>query len=275
MLDSNDLILIRSALTSVEAARGYLNRTGFPAEDFSIVDAVNAATAWMETYTARQLRERLYVNTQAFSITATADALSFTGTGLGVLKVGMDAVGVNCRPESQIDSIAGNGLSLNLTQPAKAAGAFSCTFGSEPLLMEWPGGAEAALPEFPCEAVYSLKVVERDGTKTAIDLTNVMLRKASGIVRLMSEWPAKGQWVEIEAKCGYRPPTSTDRGHAQDWNNLSRICHRIVQVLFQDYRHQIGRSLEVQIRDQIVRFADLSMPKDITGALAPFVREEV
>ena len=142
-------------------------------------------------------------------------------------------------------------------------------------MMQWPGGWEVALDEFPVEAVYSLKVVNEDGTKTAIDLTNMILRKSSGILRLVNDYPARGDLVEIEAKCGYRPPTNSDLGHREDWSNLQRCCHRILQILFQDYRHQLGRSLEVQMRDQIVRFADMSLPKDVKQALDPYMREDL
>lgn len=273
---STDLILSRHALTTLGAARAYLQRGQAIGEDAAIVDAVNEATALMESITQRDLRERLFVNPQSFSCTAAADSLTLTGAGLAVLKVGADAVGSTLRAESQIASVAGNGLSVTLTQPATSAGTASIEFGSAPLVQQWPeAGPQIALDQFPVEAVYSLNAIESDGTKTAIDLTGAMLRKSSGILVLANERPARGQWVEIEAKAGYREPSGADRGHAEEWRNLRRICHRIAQILFQDYRHELGRSLEVQIRDQLVRFSDLSLPKDVIAALGPFMREEV
>lgn len=275
MADNADLILSRRALTSLEAARAYLQRQDLPTEDEQIVDAVNAATAFMEAATRRRLRERVYLNPAAVALTSVADSVTLTGTGLGSLTVGSDAVGSRLRAESQLASVAGNGLSLTLSQPAASAGSVTVTFGSEPLALVWPGGPEVALDEFPVSAVYSVKIVNEDGTRTACDLTNAILRKDSGILRLVNDRPSKGDTVEIECKAGYRPPTVSDLGHREDWSNLQRCCHRIAQILFQDYRSQLGRSLEVQLRDQIVRFADMSMPKDVAQMLAAYVREDV
>lgn len=275
MANDTELILSRRALTSIEAARAYLQRAELTTEDEAIVDAVNEATGYMEAYTQRRLRERLYTNPQTFTLTATADSLDFTGTGLGVLRVGADAYGDRLRIESVVTAIAANGLSLTLSQPAESSGSVDVSFGSEPLVIEWPGGRKVSVPEFPVEAVYSVKAVERDGTRTAMDMTNAIVRKQSGILELVNDYPARGQVVEIECRAGYRPPTNTERGHREDWSNLSRCCHRIAQILFQDYRTQLGRTMEVQIRDQIVRFADMRLPKDVEQMLAPYMREDV
>lgn len=275
MGNDTDLILSRRALTSVEAARAYLQRAEYTTEDEAVVDAVNEATGYMEAWTQRRLRERLYTNPQTVTLTATADSVTFTGTGLGVLRVGADAYGDRLRIESVLASIAGDGLSLTLSQPAESAGSVAVSFGSEPLTLEWPGGRKVSVPEWPVEAVYSVKIVERDGTRTAMDVTNAILRKQSGVLELVNDYPARGQIVEIECRAGYRPQTNTERGHREDWSNLSRCCHRIAQILFQDYRTQLGRTMEVQIRDQIVRFADMRLPKDVEQILGPYLREDV
>lgn len=274
-MENNDLIISRNALTSLEAARSYLQHSELATEDFAIIDAINEATGIMELRTGRALHERIFENVQTLSLTTVADNYTATGTGLGVLRAGSDAVGVNLRPEARIASIAANGLSLILTQPPALGGAANITFGSEPLVQRWPGGSAATLDQFPVEAVYSLKVIGSDGTKTAIDITGYWLEKAAGILHLAGERPAKGETIELEYKAGYRPTTATDRGHGEEWRSLRRICHRITQLLYQDYRHQLGRSLEVQIRDQIVRFSDLSLPKDVEQALDDFKRMDV
>lgn len=284
MAENNDLILSRNALTTLEAARSYLTRDNAPTEDWAIADAVNEATAIMETRTRRRLRERLYINTQQFTCVLVADNLNaaVAGGGASVLTPGMDAVGIGLRPETKLDAIGGGGTSVTFSVPPSTAGSSVITFGSAPIVQRWPMGivprgsaSEVSIDEFPVDAVYSINALETDGTKTAIDLTNMILRKGPGIVRLMNDLPAQGQFVEIECKAGYRPGTAIDRGQADDWRELRRICHRITQVLFQDYRHQLGRSLEVQIQSQIIRFADMSLPKDVIEDLAFYMREDV
>lgn len=281
MSEPVELQLSPNALTTIERARSYLQQPA-TGQDFELASAIEFATGIMETQTRRRLAERWYCETvQKTGLTLALDSVDVTaGTGFDVdLRPAMDAfhAGGSLRWGARVASIS-SASALKLTVAAKTAGTGQAvTFGSADGSLEFfhGGGRAVLLPEWPASEVKSVTVLYTDGTTRALSLTNSRLRPMNGILLMGDEWPANRDLIRVELRAGYRRPSLSDRAHEQAWNRLEHLCLRCVQVLWQDYRHEIGRSVEVNMRDQLLRFTSLKLPEDIRDGLAEFAREEV
>lgn len=281
MSEPVELQLSPNALTTVERARSYLQHAATQ-QDFELASAIEFATGLMETQTRRRLAERWYCETVSKSgLTMGADSVDLT-TGAAFdtdLRVAMDAfhAGGNLRWGARVRSIT-SATACKLTLPAKAAlAAQVVTFGSADGSLEFThgGGRQLLLPEYPVSEVKAVTVLYTDGTTRALSLANARLRPQTGIYIMGDEYPATGEYIRVEFRAGYRAPTVSDRAHEQPWRRLEHLCLRCVQVLWQDYRHEIGRSVEVNLRDQLLRFTSLKLPEDIRDGLFEFAREEM
>jgi hypothetical protein len=282
MAEPTEPRLSPNALTTVERARSYLQQKG-PREDFELAEAIEFATAALEVETRRRLAERWYrANVTRAGLTLGADSATVTGgTDFSTaLAVAMDVfyAGGSLRWGSRIASIASN-ASLDLTLPATTAvvGTASLTFGSVDGPQEWEhgGGRKIMLLEYPVAEVLSVETVGLDGQVTPLSLTNSLLRRKSGVLIMADEIPGRGDMLRVAFRAGYRRPTLQDREHEQEWKRLEHLCLRCVQVFWQDYRHEIGRSVELNMREQLLRFTSLKLPEDIRDGIASFAREEL
>jgi len=281
MSEPVELQLSPNALTTVERARSYLQHAATE-QDFELSSAIDFATGLMETHTRRRLAERWYCeNVTKSGLTMAEGSVDVTlGAAFDVdLRVAMDAfhAGGNLRWGARVRSIT-SATACKLTIAAKAAlAAQSVVFGSADGSLEFRhgGGREILLPEYPVSEVKAVTVLYTDGTTRALSLTNARLRPREGIYIMGDEFPAQGDLIRVEFRAGYRAPTVSDRAHEQAWRRLEHLCLRCVQVLWQDYRHEIGRSVEVNMRDQLLRFTSLKLPEDIRDGLAEFAREEM
>jgi hypothetical protein len=156
---------------------------------------------------------------------------------------------------------------------AETAAAQSFTVGSAPMTWRHHGGGEYMLLEHPVEEVYAMNRLEHDGSKVALDLSQVRLDKAAGVLEIYSDGAGAGEWIEAECRAGYRPRTETDMGHDEAWFRLEQLALRCVQVLFQDHKQLLGRTTEMNLGAQSLRMFSLKLPEDVREGLAEFERE--
>jgi hypothetical protein len=263
------------ALTTLEAALSYLKRDfgkEAAAEDI-VVLCINGVTGKMEDYTGRALRARTYRGTTTISCTSTVDVRTLTAAaGLNALKTLDDALGANLQPGTRVDSIESD-LSLTLSKKAETTGAANVTFGSEPLALDGEGGNVAYLPERPVVEVYTAKWLDADGVKTALTLTGARLDKGTGRYLLPNDTFPKGKRnIEVECKAGVVPPTATDRGHWREWETLQALCLRGVQVAWQDYMQQVGRTGDVNVVQATQHIQSFKLPDDVREGLDRYAR---
>lgn len=262
--------------STIERTRQYLKRPGSVLEDNDadvIVEALNHVGGLFDGETGRKLACRTYRNASVISCTSTIDTKNLTAaSGLLALKTLDDAYGANLTMGSRIDSITSD-TALVLTKNATASGAMSVTFGSEPLVINGTGSAQIYIPVRPVVEVYTIKWVDSMGTKTDYDLTGARLDRETGLYVLMSDAFPRGTLnIEIECKAGYREPTATDRGDWSTWAQLEGLCHRAVQVMFQDFAQAAGRTGEINLATASMKIMDFKLPDDIKGELATLVQ---
>jgi len=245
-------------------------------DDWLLVNAINATRAVMEMQTRRKLMERIWATPTTIACTTTVDSVDVTG-GSGFTSlvggVGLDALGASLSFGSRVALIQ-SATALKLDRRAKVGGATSITFGRGHYGFRHDGGEQVLLPQFPATTVYSLKVLGSSGDLTTIDLANAILDEAAGILQLTSGSIARDDWCQAEFKAGMRPPSNTDIGH-DEFSRVQQIAHRLVQVLFSDYKHLLGRTIEVNIGNHAIRFLNLKFPEDIREGLRELERIEV
>ena len=257
----------------VGRAIAYLDRADGSEDNIAdmIVIALNGATGRMERLTKRKLKARTYRSTTAISATSTIDTEGLTGAGFLALKTLDDALGVNLEAGSRIDAIAGDG-SLTLTKKARASGAATVTFGSEPLKTNGDGKNVIWIPEYPVVEVYEVNHLDDVGVETALSLTNARL-ESTGRLQLADDFAPKGdQNILIECKAGYLPPSATVPGDWEEWNDLEQICLRLTQIMFQDFAQHVGRSGDISIVQFTQHVVGFELPADITQALEKYGR---
>lgn len=264
------------SLASLERARQYLKRPDSVVSDTEeevIILGLNAIPGLFEGEVGRKLACRTYRNAVTISCTATVNTTTLTAaSGLLALKTLDDAVGVNLAIGSRVASITSD-TALGLTKQAGASGAASVTFGSEPLVVDGTGTQEVYLPARPVVEVYRVKSVDGLGVKTALDLTSSRLDKKTGRLVLMSDvFPRGSLNIEIEAKAGYREPTTTDRGDWEGWSRLEGLCLRAVAVMFQDFDTMAGRTGELSLATATMKIMDFKLPEDIREGLRQFAQ---
>ena len=264
------------APTTLEEAEAFLKRTPAKIEDRGqVIDAVNAAVGWMEGKNGanRRLVARTYRDPVTFAGLLDGTAL-VTGILIGAAaKVYDDVVGEGLAPGSRVEAIASTQNSLTLNSAATVSGSSSLSFGSAPLQIDGEGSRTFYLGEWPIVAVYSARSLDSEGTASALDLTGLRLERETGRVILMNDSAPLGLMnLEVEAACGYRRPTATERGDPSDWGALQRICHRLCQCYFQDWANAVGRVADKSLGSANFRFVDFEPPKDVLDGIAAYRR---
>lgn len=247
-----------------------------------LLDAVNAATHWMERTTRRRLRARNYRTAVTISGSASnADATVTMATALA--RVGDDVIGVGIEPGSQVLSITDSGH-LELTRNVTAAiNNGSLTFGSMPLSIDVSrnleayspyvrGQSEIWLPEHPLVTVFGLYSLDLDGNRTALDTTGARFDYATGRIILTHDIFTSGRLeIQAEVRAGYTPPTATDLGN-DAWYSLEAIAFRAAEIYFMDALNIRGRVDSLNAGGASASFGAASMPADLISAITPFCR---
>lgn len=267
-------VLSPYALTTRERAIAYMKREGGATDgDIErIVEAVNAATGWMEMRTTRKLAARVYRRTATIASCVVGATGAVTGTGFLSLYALDDVVGTGLMAGTRVASIPSN-TALTLDRAPETAGTVSLTFGSEPLVADGTGSARIYIPEFPVSTVIAAYYLDDNGDRTALTLTGARLDKETGLYVLTADgWPSGERNIEIECIAGYRLPSGTALGAWGEWKTLERICLRAAQVFFQDEHNAVGRVVNKSLLQAGVQMPDFGMPADIEDAIKPFVR---
>jgi len=284
------------ALTSLEAALAYLRRDGAVASDDQeqVTWAVNEATARIMAWCGRQaLRVRTFRNPVTLaSLTTTINDETVTGIGFTAsVKQYDEVVGTQVAPGTRVASVTSN-TSLELDRKAilTSAGGASLAFGSEVLLLNGDDaensdrqdgsglfgyGNAIYAGEHPLNAVYSLKYVSdlATGALTALDTTAAVIVRETGYIILRNDSFPRGRGtVQLECSVGYIPPSSTARGDWMEWPILEHACKRVVQVMFQQYKHAMGAKTRIEAPGGTFEVQDFKMPEDVAEALLPFRR---
>lgn len=246
-----------------------------------LVDAANAAVAWMESEgegSGRRLSARTYRDAAAIaSCGVTLDSTAVTGSGFTAgAKALDDVLGTSLSPGTRVASVTSDSA-LVLTKPATGTATISLTFGSEALYVDGRGGHQITLPEFPAIEVYSVGWVDdTDGTVTALDLTGARFIDQQGDRReylIPAEAVPEGEGnIKVQYAAGYRRPSATSRGDWSDWNGLKRIFMRATLVLFQDWNRNAGRIVSENLAQQGINIGGWSMPKDLRDAIETYRR---
>jgi hypothetical protein len=270
------------ALTSLERARQRLGRKQSEEEDFDakMTDAINIATARMEQFTRRALRARAYTNPITLNATTAVAVKTFTvPSGLAAVRALSPALGVKLAEGSRLDTVTSD-TAGTLDRAAASSGVASVTFGSAPLKVSGDGtlvsdapGRHLQIPEFPLSAVYSIKWLGETGVASALDVTSLRIEAETGRIYLLSDvLPVGFMNLEVECQAGYRPPSSTDLGHREEWDDLEGLCLRLADVVFHDYSEVIGRATSRAIGGASSSFKDFALPADICSGLSRYVR---
>jgi hypothetical protein len=268
------LSLTPHAIILPEALQPRLKRSSGGEDDIEqrLVDAINAATHWMEMFTRRRLRARNYRTAVSIACTGTAaDATLAGSTFTANVKAGDDLVGVGVAVGSQVDSIT-SAVALEMTREATATISGSVTFGSRPLYFSGDGTVEAWLHERPLVEVYGLYSTDVQGNRVALNTTAAQYDLATGQIVLSSDIFPRGTLnIQAEVRAGYVQPSATDRGHT-DWYALEALAYRVAEVFFMDALNLRGRSDSFAAGGVSANIGTSAMPADILAAIAPFVR---
>lgn len=89
-----------------------------------------------------------------------------------------------------------------------------------------------------------------------------------GIVHLGSAiFPRGRQNIELAMTCGY-----TAALHPEEFYALENAVLRLVQVMFQDWKNQVGRGESAGLDGMTVRLVTDPLPPDVAGILEDFTR---
>jgi hypothetical protein len=277
---SNDVLQLVTpyAFTTEKRAQYFLDRdrTLSEREGALIVDAINWATAEMETFCNRALAARTYRNTTTLTgVISGTPATTFTvAAGAAALKPLDDVVGTAAAEGTRIASITSDTV-LMLSRPG-TAGAATLTFGSEPKARTAYGCGEydLTLPEGPLLQVYAVNWVDPlTGARTAVDLTGAQVFPERWVLRLAAEpLPRAGTRLELEFKAGYLQPSATQLGHRAEWQALEHYTHRLIACYFQEGLFHWGRTVDAQAGGASARQPGWDIPSDIARGLARFKR---
>ena len=237
-----------------------------------LVDAVNAATLWMENFTKRRLKARNHRTAVTIACSASSASQTVTGSNFTTqVFAGDDMIGTGLEVGSQVSSItSASSLQANRKTTAALSGV-SVTFGSQPLRFSGDGTNEAYLSEFPLVQLFSLY---RDdaGILTALDTTGAYYDYEVGRIVLANDIFTKGNLnIVANARCGYAQPTATDLG-SWSFGALEAAAMRCAEILFTDALQIRGRSDNFSAGGVSSSIPDYDMPKDVYAMLAPFVR---
>lgn len=271
-----------NAIITPAQVRARVQRASGQSEE-AIANAVNVATAMLESLTRRHLRERVYSTPVDLAVTVGAspfDTLIFGSAGdVAKVKVDMDISapsGPTSFPSgSRIASISG--LVAAITRPAASAGAVTLRFGSEPLYVDGDGSIEILVPESPIMdgvgGIFAVRSRAYDGTKTDLDLSAMYVDTEAAIVTLpYSVQPRGFRNIEIECRAGYRPPSYAQAGSI-DWDEMVEISIAIAEVLFRDSLEILGRSTETTLGGDSKKIPDVELPARILQKIKRFERE--
>jgi hypothetical protein len=259
------------ALTSLETALTYTKRDAGrePQAPDLLTLFINGVTGKMEDHTGRNLRARTYRSPVTIAgCVVTNDSRNLTGAGFLALKKLDDALATTLAMGTRVESIE-NDAALTLNRKATGTtGAVAVTFGSEPLLVDGSGESVIYLPNRPIVEIYSIGSLDADGAVSALNITGARLDKATGRYELTNDRFPKG-WrnIQVEYKAGVVIPSATERGHWREWEALQALCLRGVQVAWQDYMGQAGRSGDVDLVKASQHIVGFELPADIRDGL--------
>ena len=231
-------------------------------------------TGRFETLTRRKLLVRTYRDPVQISCTTSENDETVTGSGLDALKRYDDVSGAGLALGTRVESITNAG-SIELSKKAKAAGTSVRTFGSAPLQVDGTGTCELYAPERPLHEVYAIKRLDSFGFVTALDLTDMRIDAETGLIVLPGDYFPKGSLnIELHCCAGYRPPSEVagDSGDWEQFQDLEMLALRAIQVGFQDFMQQAGRSGDITVLQATQRIQSFRLPDDIRQGLASFRR---
>jgi hypothetical protein len=139
------------------------------------------------------------------------------------------------------------------------------------LMVSGHGENCVTLPEWPVTSFAGAWYAEAQND-TSLVLTRlndaVYQLEPGGIVRLLRDvFPHGTNNIRVAATCGYLAGT-----HDAELYELEHACLRVVQVLWQDYRNQVGRAESVSGGGQSLSFASGDIPPDVKMMLEPYMR---
>ena len=274
------LDLTPNALVTVARLKAHLTRTSLGETDITdrCVSAINAAVSWMEVRTRRALAARNWRT--EFSVTCNVNATSttFTPGSLGVKRgddiIDMDTgfVPPGCRVLS-VDSDTNDFVTSLATTNTIQLTSWPFTFGSEPIVCDGDSTRLLDSPEWPLVELFAAYVVDSNGTRTALNITDARIHRASGRIELPNDvFPAGEMNIELECRAGYEQPSTTRRGDWTDWSALERICLRAAEVFFTDDLNARGRMSDINVGGMSARVQEFAMPDDIESAIQRYVR---
>lgn len=126
------------------------------------------------------------------------------------------------------------------------------------------------LPEWPVTAFAGAWYAASDGAALVLTRLSdaVYQLEPGGILRLLSDnFPTGINNIRVAATCGY-----VAGAHDAELYELEHACLRVTQVLWQDWRNQVGRATAVSGGGQSLSFSDGDLPPDVKQILEPYAR---
>jgi len=284
------------SFVSLDEFAAYMGKSSSDATEADrMTRALNAATAWMNRTSARNLKARNYresVSVTTVGSTASG-ATTINVTSSASLKAGDDLIGTGLAIGTQVDSLP-SASSVKVTRATTAiiaAGSTLSTAGGSRVVSvlddrELPstehestwlyGGArEIQLPEYPVAAanLWSIKWLDANGVATSLDLSIKRLDEATGRLYLPANaFPAGELNLLIEFRGGFEQPSATNAGQWDDWNDLARCTVRAGEVFYQDELSHRGRSSDTSLGGFTARAPKMAMPDDVENTLRGYWR---
>jgi hypothetical protein len=141
---------------------------------------------------------------------------------------------------------------------------------SPKMYVDGTGKALLYAREFPVVSFTAAYSLDAAGAETLLDTTGirgVTVPNAGGLYLPGNTWPEGVQNIRLVLSAGYDASLTPDDYSLLKWGQL-----RIIQVMFQDQKNQMGRGVVQTLGNQSISMTPDEMPKDIQDLIKSYRR---
>lgn len=142
--------------------------------------------------------------------------------------------------------------------------------GSNKMYVSGTGTSVIYATEFPVLSFQKAYSLDSDGTETLLDTTGIRRTTPPNAGRLFlpgGTWPEGDDNIRLELYAGFDVTLTAEDFSLLKWGQL-----RIIQVLFQDQKNQVGRGVVQTLGNQSISMTPEEMPKDIRDLIKSYRR---
>lgn len=250
-----------------------------------IMRGINWGAARMELYTGRRLKDQAYTRVKTLNVDSRSGELAprdgAAAAALAAALVGEPVLSSHLKAQTYI-SAAWDGSTVAIT-PADGTGSATDTVkvGSRPILLDGANTyKQLNLPEWPLTQLSTIALVYPDGTRTLIDwASDSIIDYDEAGISLGSgyfihwDYEVRRCRIEVEARCGYVQPSTADRGHPVEWEQLAEVNRELCMLHFQKYQTPGQGFMDTAGAGQVSgSFSRSSLPDSVQSQLNPFKR---